>query len=67
MSTERGRARRREGALAIHPLIDAVQDQLDTFQVIYEEGGDVRAAFAGLEMAVSTLEDALDKNDEANR
>lgn len=49
-------------AMALGPLIDDVQDSLDRFLVLYEEGGNIDAAMIDLQINVDCLSDGVDKN-----
>lgn len=55
------RSRAVREAIALQPLIDSVQDSIDRFQVLYEEGGDVGAALVDLHICVGDLEDGVEK------
>lgn len=55
------RSRQTKEAISIQRAIDDVQDSLDRFQVLYEEGGDVDAAVGDFLTRVEDLEDAVDK------
>lgn len=48
-------------AISIQQCIDGVQDSLDRFQVLYEEGGNVDSAILDLTVHVEDLEDAVEK------
>lgn len=48
-------------ALALQPLIDDLQDSLDRFRVMYEEGGNIDAAMADLAVNYECLADGVDK------
>ena len=56
----------KERALALYPLIDAVQDDLDVLQVLCEEGRCLDHPCGALADSVSCLQDAIEKIEAAH-
>lgn len=51
-------------AIAIEPLIDAVQDSLLRLQRVYEKRGDLYGAMLDLQIVMDDLSDGIDRNED---
>lgn len=58
--------RRKEKAIDLDPILQAIRDSLDRFGEIRDQGGDLTSALLDLQANVGDLEDAVDKNEEAS-
>lgn len=54
--------RRAKEAIALTPLMDAIQDALDYLRMVYEDGFNVEAAGVHLQAVVDDVAEAIERN-----